>query len=493
MPFSFSLPEIRKAKAERTLFEFVRQAWPIVEPTTPFIDGPHIRAICLHLEAVSRGEIRKLLINIPPRHAKSLLVSVFWPCWQWIKKPECRWMFASYNAALSIRDALKMRRIVESPWYQANWGETVKFMGDQNAKTKFENTATGYRMALGVGGSATGDGGDITVVDDPHNVLDALSDKVLQSTCDWHAEAWSSRLNDPKTGCRVVIGQRVSEKDVSQQIIDQGDWCELILPMRYEPDRHCVTAIGWEDWRKTDGELLWPQRFGEKEAQELERSMGSYAAAAQLQQRPAPRGGGMYQRGWFEVIKALAEPSVIKRARIWDFAATQDGGDWSTGMLVAKTVRGQFIVEDIVRLQGSPFRVRETVENTAKRDGHAVHILIPQDPGQAGADQAADYIRRLAGYVVHAIRPSQNKATRAAPAAAQAEAGNIKLMDRPWVGCLLDELSVFPNGRNDDQVDTLSDAINYLAQGGGGMASSVNLPGRHGIEKIERGRDAMRF
>src|ERR1700686_2915012 len=162
--------ELNRERGSRSLGYFVQLAWPIVEPGRIFVSGWHIDAIIEHLEAVTRGEIRNLLINVPPRHMKSLLVSVFWPAWEWIRFPERRWLYSSYGAQLSIRDSLKCRRLIESPWYQRLWGDRFALTSDQNTKGRFDNDRSGYRLSTSVGGAATGEGGDRIVCDDPHNV-----------------------------------------------------------------------------------------------------------------------------------------------------------------------------------------------------------------------------------------------------------------------------------------------------------------------------------
>jgi hypothetical protein len=174
------IDEVDQELAARGLREFVRQAWPVVEPATEFVSGWHLDAICEHLEAVTRGQIHRLLISVPPRHMKSLAVSVFWPCWEWITHPERRWLFCSYAAGLAIRDSVKCRRMVESPWYRRRWGDRFALTSDQNEKSRFENDKAGNRIAIGVGGAATGEGGDRLVVDDPHNVREAPSEFFLQ-------------------------------------------------------------------------------------------------------------------------------------------------------------------------------------------------------------------------------------------------------------------------------------------------------------------------
>src|SRR5258708_3543088 len=163
------LEEIDRELATRSLREFLRLAWPVLEPTTVFVPGWHLDAIGEHLEAVTRGQIRNLLITVPPRHTKSLTVSVFWPCWEWIRWPERRWLFSSYAETLSIRDSVQCRRLIQSPWYRRGWGDRFVLTGDQNEKRRFDNDRSGYRIASYAGRSNTRDGGDRVVVDDPHN------------------------------------------------------------------------------------------------------------------------------------------------------------------------------------------------------------------------------------------------------------------------------------------------------------------------------------
>ncbi|MEP7352898.1 MAG: hypothetical protein ABI824_06670 [Acidobacteriota bacterium] len=271
------LAEIDRELASRSLREFVRQAWPSVEPSTVFVSGWHIDAICDHLEGISRGQIRNLLINVPPRHMKSLLVSVLWPAWEWITWPERRWLFSSYGAQLSIRDSVKGRRLIESPWYQQHWGDVFHLSGDQNTKGRFDNNRSGYRIAISVGGAATGEGGDRIVCDDPHNVQEAESDAIRQNTNDWWNVVMSTRQNDPKTSAMVVVMQRCHERDLSGQLLQQGGYEHLCLPAEYEPVTR-VSMLGFADPREQPGELLWPARFGADELVALKRSLGSYAA-----------------------------------------------------------------------------------------------------------------------------------------------------------------------------------------------------------------------
>ena len=311
------LDVLNKELATRSLSEFLRLMWSTIEPGI-YKHNWHIDAICEHLEAVSRGEIRRLIINIPPRHCKSTLVSVMWPAWTWTKRPSVRYMASSYAQNLSMRDSIHCRRIIQSPEYQRWWGDQFALVGDQNTKTRFENDKGGYRIATSVDGQLTGEGGDIILVDDAHNVREKESDVVRQSVLDWWDEAMSTRLNDPVTGAYVIIMQRVHHQDLVGHLLEKGGWEHLCLPARYETD-HPSRSV--HDMRTVDGELLWKNRFPEKTISELEQNLGTYGAAGQLQQRPAPRDGGMFRRGWWTTVDAV--PAGGRTVRAWDLAGTR--------------------------------------------------------------------------------------------------------------------------------------------------------------------------
>ena len=295
--------------AERDLRQFVRLAWHVVEPAVEFIPGWHLDAVCEHLQAVTRGQIRNLLINIPPRHMKSLTVGVFWPAWEWVAAPNRRWLFSSYALSLSERDSVKCRRLIESPWYQRHWGDRFSLCGDQNTKLRYENTRGGHRIAVSVGGAATGEGGDRVVVDDPHNVSQRESNAVREEALAWWDQTMSTRLNDPKTGAKVIVMQRVHEKDLSGHVLEQGGYVHLCLPAEFEPARRCTTPIGWRDPRQAEGELLWPARIGAKEIADFKTRLGPDGYAGQFQQRPSPAGGGRFRAEWFRYFSGGAMSS----------------------------------------------------------------------------------------------------------------------------------------------------------------------------------------
>ncbi len=445
----------------RSLALFAKRAWAVLEPATPLKWGWALDAICDHLEAVTRGEISRLLINVPPGCMKSLLTGVIWPAWEWgpLGKPQTRIIGTAHKQDLAVRDAMKCRRLIQSEWYQARW--PVRLTSDQNAKTKFENAATGFREAMAFT-SMTGARGDRVILDDPLSADDANSEAALKAAELTFTEALPTRVNNEASAI-VVIMQRLHERDTSGVILDRDlGYTHLRLPMRFEADRRCSTAIGFADPRQTEGDLLFPDRFPETQVAALEKVMGSYASAGQLQQRPAPRGGGMFKREWFNVVGAA--PAGCKWVRGWDLAATaNETAAFTAGVLIGRAGDGRFYIADARRIQGSAAEVERLLINTASQDGVGVKGSIPQDPGQAGKAQAQYLVRQLAGYSYSATPESGDKETRALPLAAQAEAGNVMIVKGEWNGPFLDELAGFPMGKFKDQVDAATRAFNALA------------------------------
>jgi predicted phage terminase large subunit-like protein len=495
-----TLARVDARLASMRLRDFQEQAWHVVEPGVGDPDslgrtwpqhGWHIDVICDHLEAVSRREIRRLIINMPPRCSKSLTVSVFWPVWTWIQRPETRFVYASYSAALSVRDSVKCRRLIDSEWFQRNWGDAFALTSDQNEKSRFENNRTGFRQATSVGGIGAGEGGDFLVFDDPHKTMEVESDIVRQGVIEWYANVLATRMNDPRIGCIVGVMQRLHHKDLSGYLLDTGEWTHLNLPMRYEAK--CVvevkhrcsqptgsgptpvelppTEIGYKDPRKQQGELLWPQRFGERETRALEKELGEFGTAGQLQQRPTPREGGLFKPDRLVVEQAVPQNDpIVELVRYWDKAGTEGGGKYTAGVLLGRSRGGRFWVLDVVRGQWATETREANLLQTAKIDGILVPIWIEQEPGSAGIDSVKASIRGLSGFSARADAPTGDKVVRAEPFASQVNIGNVSALRRAWTAEYIEELRRFPNGTYADQVDASSGAFNKLRK-----ASTVTI------------------
>jgi predicted phage terminase large subunit-like protein len=442
--------------ARRSLADFARMAWHVLEPATPLKWGWALDAICEHLEAVSRGDCKRLLMNVPPGSMKSLLTGVIWPAWEWgpLDKPEMRFLGTAHKQDLAVRDNLKCRRLIQSQWYQERW--PVVLTSDQNAKTKFENDKTGFREAMAFE-SMTGSRGDRVILDDPHSVDDANSVTKLLGGVTTFREALPSRVNNDQSAI-VIVMQRLNEADVSAVAIELG-YDHLCIPMRYEPGRS-KWVYGSGDPRKTEGELMFPERFPEEQVAELEKTMGSYAVAGQLQQRPAPRGGGIIKTAWFRYYRDL--PAMEWRQIHADTAQkTGEENDYSVFQCWGRTVTGQAVLIDQIR---GKWEAPELLVQA--RAFWLKHKAIPGAPLRAmkvedkvSGTGLIQTLRRE-GVAILPVQRAKDKVSRAYDAAAFIESGNVLLPEwSDWLSSFLAEAEAFPSGAHDDQLDPMFDAV----------------------------------
>ena len=481
---------LRRA-ASASLYEFVKQSWHVVEPGVPFIPSWHIEAICEHLEAVSAGQIRRLLINIPPRHSKSTIVSVMWPMWEWLTQPEEKFLCASYSGVLSIRDNLKARRLVQSPWYQERWGHMFALAGDQNAKQRFENDKTGYRLATSVGGTATGEGGSRLILDDPHGAQDAQSDTMRESALEWFDQVWSTRLNNPKRDAMVTVMQRLHERDVSGHILeDIGGWEHICIPAEWDGAARS-TVLGPYDPRRVRGELICPARFGEAEITALKQLLGSYGSSGQLQQDPAPAEGGILKTAHFKLWPAAERrPPLEFVLQSYDTAFTEKTTGDPTGCEVwgVFTYRGerQAILLDAwdEHLSYPDLRSRVISDWTAEygadsspKAGAPVRGRRPDrvlvEAKASGQSLLQDL--RLARVPAVGYNPGNaDKISRAHQAAPTLELGMLWIPESTknpgqpvsWAQPFLRQLAKFPVAEHDEYVDCFTQAVIYMKNEG---------------------------
>lgn len=268
---------------------------------------------CEHLEAVSRGHIRKLLINIRPRSGKTGAVAVAWPTWTWalpadqrypLQGPGVRFLCGSYGANKAQEDGVTARRLIASAWYQKLWGDRCVISRDRDNQERYDTTAGGSRINTGIPESL-GKGGVIRFLDDPHKTDEVESDKVRESVLRAYKEIWSTRSNDPNKGAEVMIMQRQAENDLSGYWLETGgpETVHLCIPAWHEDDRRCQTYVNghlfWEDPRTEEGESFWPERYAPSQ-RAVDEALGPFAFASQVQQRPEPRGGGIIRREWWQ-------------------------------------------------------------------------------------------------------------------------------------------------------------------------------------------------
>jgi len=470
-----TLRQLDKLDCEESLLDFIKLHWHILEPGRKFIDGKVIHAICDHLEAITSGQIKRLLINVPPGCMKSLTTNVFWPAWEWGPKnmPHNRFIGASYSEALTIRDNRRCKAIITSDQYKQFWGDRVQLDPDQNAKGLFANTKTGWKLATSVGGAVVGERGDRFIIDDPHNIKESESDIVRNETLRWLTEIVPTRINEPMLSAILMIMQRVHDQDCSGLVLaEELGWDVLCLPMEYEPD-HPVTSntkLGFVDWRKELGELLWEERFPRGYLEnELKPSLrawgGTYAESGQLQQRPTARGGGMFRKDDF-IIKEEVPPEAYNGARIargWDLAAsTSPRSAYTAGIKMMRSKDGRIWILDVKRIKGDAFEVDQLIRKTAEEDGHQVFQDLPQDPGQAGKVQKSHLSRLLEGFEFSITVEPKSKNERAGPFASQVQGGNVYMKKARWNKDYLNEASLFPVGLWKDQIDGSSRAYGRL-------------------------------
>ena len=451
--------ERQRRQMSRSLYEFIKGAWSVIEPSQPFVDGWHIGAIAEHLEAVRTGQIKNLLINIPPRHAKSTIVSVAYPAWLWNLNPGHKFIFASHSAKLSKRDSIRCRGLIQSHWYQGMFDPDWKMSTDQNEAMRFENTKKGYRIATSTGASVMGEGADTLVLDDPHPPSHMRSDTKLRNTVDWMDQEFFIRVNDPEKSSKIIIMQRLGERDASQHVLDKGGWTHLMLPAEFEESRRCVTSIGWVDDRE-EGEALWPERFTNEDIADLAKVMGPMSAAGQLQQRPAPAEGNVVKRDWWRYYRE-APKTFDKVVQSWDLTFDKtEKGSFVVGQVWGKVGANKYLLHQYRERVGFTDQVNALIAMTKDYPDATTKLVEKKANGAALIDTLKG---KVSGIVP--VEPSGSKENRAEAVSAHIRSGNVYLPHpdiADWVEGFVEEWAVIPNGRYWDQVDAASQALHEL-------------------------------
>lgn len=520
------LTQIDAEECERDLSTFIRRAWPTVQPGI-YRHNWHIDAIADHLMAVSSGEIRRLLINVPPRCMKSLSCSVMWPAWTWAQKrrdgyplegPQVRFLCLSYASHLAMDAARHHYRLVTSPWYQARWGSRVQIDPNQDRMDEFGTLAKGIRYSVGFGGAVLGRGGDIRVIDDPHKPDEVESDLVRGAVIQQYDEELALRVTDPKTSAEVIIMQRLAENDLSGHIIEQGgdDLVHLMLPMEADPDRRCVTVLGWADPRMSDdsgeelpgrygdgkiapgsplakstGTLLWPEQFTRQEIERLKPRLGPYAYAGRLQQAPVPRGGGILKSEWWRLWRSDTYPEFSTVLVSLDTASTEkeendesaitvwgawagDGGRPQIMLIDAWEGFLEFdpLIRKVMEMcrapNGNPSCPADILLVEAKNIGHPVmtevrRLMASRDISVQAFNPMGDKVTRAIA-IQHMFSGTQ--VTDPETGMQSWTGGCIWAPDREWAQLVIDRCASFPRGKRKGIVDTTSQAIKYLRDAG---------------------------
>lgn len=529
------------------LRQFIYEAFPILEPGREYKNNWHIDCIAETLEAGTTGQLRKIVINIPRRCMKSLMFSVFWFCWSWTFVPWTRWLYASFSEKFAYRDSNQCRRLLLSTYYQSRFNDVWKQSLEDWRTARFANDKGGFRACFGVT-KGTGDGGDFVMVDDPHQIDEAESEKQITKTINWYFETYYNNVTDPQKAVRAIIHQRIGEDDLTGAILARElDYEHLCLPMHFEDDHPhknsvskpfklgTVTAfeknlnpeleVGdeklWVDprddeapnfdnrWYKSwykrsfkslglestgENALLWPHRFSEADVKDQVDHLQAYGESAQLQQRPIRRGGNFFAlKNFTSNIVSLGSVDLnnLTYVRYWDKAGTEAAGDWTVGMLMARTSKRPYtlylinIFRDQISLYARMAKMKELAEaDTKDYIESALYtsytIGIEKEGASAGKDLATLERDHLLGYHVIIDRPRGKKAHRANTVKSISEAGRLKVIRGPWNDVFFREIQRFRPDKEhqvDDQVDALSGATKLLIFGqpndDGGSESGV--------------------
>jgi predicted phage terminase large subunit-like protein len=483
--------ELLARKSMGSLRLFVEVAWPILEPATPFLPNWHIDYVCEYLEAVTAGDVRRLVINMPPRYGKSLLVSVLWPCWELAQRPSTRWLFVSYAESLAGRLSLDRRRLLTSDWYQYHWGHQVRLTRDQNAKREFHTTRRGVMLATSVGGSVTGKGGGRIVIDDPHNPMQAESDLQRAHAIDFYTQTLSTRLDNPRRDAIVLVMQRLHVLDLSAECLEHG-FEHLCLPAR-APTRMTVRFPRSErEVVREPDTPLWPEREGLPQLDRQLEVLGSRGFSAQYQQEPVPATADFFRREWWRYFEQPPD-RCDQVLQSWDLTFTDSAGsDWVVGLVACRVGACVYVLGRYKAKASFVDTLRAMKQMVAS--GPTPHVVLVEDSanGPALLSMLHREIRGIIG-----VKPEGSKVARAAAVLPQIEAGQVFLPQprwpdgrlRPeyaWVEDFIDSCAAFPHGTHDDDVDALTQLL-LRCQGSMGLSGGEIL--RRQLEDDASGDD----
>ena len=445
------------------LASFVAKCFGTVSPGVIFLPTWHIRAIAFQLERMARGETKRLLITMPPRSLKSLAASVAFPAYVLGQDPTKRIVCVSYAEELAEKHARDCRAVMETNWYRGLFPRT-RLSRQKSAELDFETTKRGGRLSTSVGGTLTGRGGSLIVIDDPQKPIDAMSDKRRAATLDWFRNTLPSRLDDQRHDAMVVVMQRLHVDDIAGHLIDTGEWTHLNLAAIALEDEAIEIAPGLFHHRRA-GELLHPERVPLAQLDQLKASMGTFHFSAQYQQDPVPEAGNLLRREWFKTSASAASGNVQGRiVQSWDFAVKDsEQNDWT--VCLTACVKGNSVeILDVFRERINYPAQREAVVRLA-REHRAKVILIET---AANGTPLIDDLRRIGAPGVPTpigVTPRGTKVERLSIQSHRVEAGDVSLPENAaWRDGFLAEILAFPHGRNDDQVDALSQLLTWLAQ-----------------------------
>lgn len=460
------MEEMKRRRIEQlhsSYLEFVKQVFKTVSPAAEYNHNWHIEAICEYLEACRRGEIRRLIINMPPRSLKSISVTVAWTAWLLGHEPSTQIIAGSYAKSLSEKHSMDAQLVMNQPWYRSVFPD-VAIDNRQATKSKFVTEQRGHRLAVSTGSQATGEGGDYIIIDDPTNPEEAMSDTERETANRWFDQTITSRQNDKNTACMVIVMQRLHEDDLSGHLLEKGGWEHLNIQAKAE--KKTIIEVGNYKRVIEKGDLFDPVRFPQHVLDETRRDMDAYGYAGQYQQNPAPDEGGILKKQWWRKWLSDDPPTCDYVFQTIDTALEEkQDNDYSVittwGIFMATGTDGEarasLILLDCEYDHWSYPDLKKACKDSYKFH-HPDRVIIER---KASGHSLIQDLRRM-GLPIETFLPSRDKVFRANVSSPVLQKGHVFFMDRDWAEEVRKQCAIFPNGKNDDIVDTCTMAWLYI-------------------------------
>jgi len=463
---------LEKKLCEMSFYEFFKAAWIVVEPAVPLSTNWHHKYICDMLQQeceriiAQKPKTKDIIINVPFRSTKSLIVTVMFPVWAWIKSPKLRFITSSYSATLSIELATKSRDIIFSDWFKVRWGDVFHIKKDQNLKERYENNFVGMRRATSVGGTVTGQGGDFLIVDDPLSPQMANSATERENANEWYRTTFYSRLNQADIGVRIIIMQRVHEDDLSGFLLDRETrtkYRHVCIPATNEDGN--IKPASLEKFYNKETGLFWEDRFSRKILDDYKSALGTYGYAGQLQQTPTPLDSGMIHKDWFKIDRYRVEDTVVNF--VIDPAYTANEKNDPSALLAYTYKDNKWQIVDCVNVYKEFPDLVKFIQQWVKKNGYNNRSRIYVEPKASGKSIVQTLVRETGLNVKEDKPPTKDKVARVSDVSASLESGRVSLLNGDWNIKFLDQLVKFPAAKHDDMVDCLVMAVNKEIWTGG--------------------------
>lgn len=438
---------------------FMQQAFTTIYPGKDFHDNWHVDAIVHHLEQCIRGEMPRLIINMPPRHLKSFIASVVLPAFILGRDPSAKIICISYADDLARMLARDFRRIVESPWYQKVFPQ-IRML--KSTETEFVTDQGGFRYATSIGGTLTGRGGDFIIIDDPIKPEDTLSDKIRQATNEWYKSTLLSRLDDKKHSVLILVMQRLHVNDLTGFVESSGGFKKLALPAISSTDEHIPIGPN-ETHLRLAGTALHEDREEVGTLNNIRDEIGNFNFAAQYQQRPEMPEGSLIKRKWIKIIDQAPEIDIngYLIVSIDAAASTSDTADYTAITLIYSKDAKHYVLH-AERGRWDYETLKRKADAYVLKYGKIIYFIV--ENASAGTSLIY-YLRNKRLNCFHST-PKHDKVVRVAKVLPTIESGRLHIVSRTghnaWVEPLLAEMVNFPNGRFDDQVDSLTQALSWV-------------------------------